>query len=366
MSLVVGTQNPNSRKPAQPDYGPFAGHTKGISLPDDPFETLNFLEPQELACAERVCKSWKQFISCRWKRICQNMVDISAKIDPKSYFPEGLSYKQIVKLISTRIHAGSVFRKYIGEIGPVPPIPEAISLKKWNEPDPCDPDETVGAGYAWMYCPPYIETERTDISLDKPDDPNNPEAPKLIQRKEKLEEKFAEIGLDEESEKKALKVPVTFNNIRELFKRPKTGNPSICEYVMDEIDEQHGNKRIPAGWICMRRNVIGRGRKFNQLQTLANEKGVVIPQLLQRILFNFLEKIRSKKPSVYPDGRDPYTFAWTSTLTRDSEGNDWPSGCGAVRPSGLHVDGSRYFSFFVNDHVGVSVALPTEVQAIGP
>lgn len=348
-NLIIGGQNSSANQPDYGYFGPFASQTEAISTSSDAFShILSFLEPKDLACSERVCRSWNRFIHSTdlWKRQCQIRLGIPAATDPKGYLPKCPSYKKSLQLISSSILDGSVYEFYIGKVGQVPRIPEEISLKKSNEPDPCDPTKTVGTEYVWMYCPPYIETDLKGFSLDKPDDPNDLEAPKLIRR---------------ESENKVLKVPVTINNIVELFKCPKTGNPSTYEYIWDKIIEQHGNKRIPAGWICMRKNVIGRNQSFARQQALAKESGVVIPQLLQRILFNFMEHVRSRRANVYPDGQYPYTFARTSTLT--PQGNDWPSGCGGGGPLGLRVNDHSYDY----DCVGVAVALPAEeVQAIGP
>lgn len=366
-NLVIERQNSNNKQAGQPDYsefGPFASRTKGISTCEDAFgEILSFLKAEDLIKASSVCHDWRKCIDSteQWKRQCQNMLGLSNETDPKRYLPEGPSYKKIFELVSPRILDANVYRRYVGEVGRILPIPEAFSFEIDENPDPCDLTKTVGAEYVRMFVPSYIETNLEGFSLDKPDDLNDPEAPRLIRKEMGLVEKFArKIGLGTKPENKVLKIPVTINNIEELFKRPKIGNPSKYDYVWNKIIEQHGNKRIPAGWICMRRNVIGRNLSFAQQQALANEKGVIISQLGHRILFNFLESVRS---GTYPDGRgDPLTIARTSTPTRDSQGNDWPSGCGAGGPSGLRV-GDGFIGIVV---FGVSVALPAEVQAIGP
>jgi hypothetical protein len=100
--------------------------------------------------------------------------------------------------------------------------------------------------------------------------------------------------------------------------------------------------------------VIGRERPFAEQQALANTHGVVIPHLQERILFNFLEHARSEA-NVYPDGQDPWTYARTSTITRDEQGDEWSSGCGAGGSSGLCVG-----SIIGYVCVGVAVALPAE------
>lgn len=254
--------------------------------------------------------------------------------------------------LSSSIFGERFWKHYVGDVGCVPPIPEAISLKKWDEPDPCDPTTTIGKEYVWMYCPSDVVTVLEDCALSKADDLAI-EQPELI----------AKAG------SKVEKVPMTINNIGELFKRLKTGYSSQYNNQYNNmwgvVVKQHGNKKIPAEWICMRRSVIGGGLSFSDQQALVKQKGVVLAQLHHRIVFNFLEHARS---NAYPDRLDPCTYARTSTYTRTStlllcEQDYWPLACGAGGPSGLRVQG---VVICVNDYVGVAVTLPKEVQAIGP
>jgi hypothetical protein len=325
------------------------------------------LGPKDLARAEGVCRSWNRFIdkTDQWKRLCRIQLN-SGAIDPGTYLPACNSYKEGLRLVLSRVYDENRYRYHLGaQVEPFPRSSEALSLKRFNEPDPCDPTQTKGQKYVWMDSPSYFKIPVDGdfpFELDKPDDPNDEEAPQLIQRKSGDVERLRRlVGLGSEPEKKILKVPNTINNLGVLFKHPKNGNPSTYDYIWDKISAQHGNKRIPQGRLCMREDVIGRNLTFAQQQAAATEAGVVIPQLGHRILFNFL---RHAETNTYPDGQDPWTFARTSTLTRDSEGNDWPSGCGAGGPSGLNVHNCS--NFFDSDSVGVAVALPAEVQAIGP
>ncbi len=312
---------------------------------------LSFLGPKDLASLESVSKTFSQVIHLthQWKKQCQIQLGLSPETDPEEYLPEGPSYKRRLGLMFANILDESVYERHMGKVGPVPRIPEEISLKKWNAPDPCDPSKKIGREYVWMYCSSYIETNAKGFSLDKTEDPNDPEAPELIRRESVL-------GVN--SENTALKVPVTINNIVKLFKFPKTGNSSTYSSIWKSIVEQHGNKRIPAGWICMRRDVIGRALSFNQQQALAKERGVVLSELLPRILFNFLTHVRSKEVNVYPDGLAPLTYARTSTLTRDSGDRVCSSACGGGDPFGLLVCNARPFG---HGDVGVAVALPATV-----
>jgi len=313
---------------------------------------LSFLGTKELGQAEGACKVWNRYIladrSDQWKVQFEIRLGLPPGIASREYLPAGLSYKQAVQFVFPSLLDKRVYEHYIGKIGPVSPPPKDF-FKKWNESDPCDPTKTIGKAYVLMYCPDYIESDLSGFSLDGVDDPNNLQAPKLIQSEE---------GFEATSENTTLKVPVTINNIVELFKRPKIGNASKYSLIWESVVEQHGNKRMSAGWMCMRIDVIGEHFSFAAQQTLAMTRGVVLSELLPRILFNFTQHARV---NVYPDRRDPLIHARTSTLTRDSSGNDFPASCGAGSADGLIVTYR-----LDRGSVGVAVALPVEVQELAP
>ncbi len=353
-------------------YGPsglFASPTRRPLADNELGHVLSFLNPEELARAERVCRSWNQCIHTtdQWKKQCENRLNIPTHMDPRDFLSElegSRSYKGVAQLaIPAKVLDARIYQRILGaEIEPVPP--KETALEKRNEQDSCDPAETIGQKYVWIDSPSYFKISVDGdfpFELDKPDDPNDDEAPRLIQKEVGLVERFRRtIGLGSKPEEMVLKVPNTINNLGVLFKHPKKGNPSTYDYVWEAISAQHGNKRIPAGRICMREDVIGRNLTFAQQQATATAAGVAIPQLGHRILFNFLRHAEAEA-NTYPDGRNPWTFARTSTLTVDSQGVAWPSGCGGGGPSGLGV-GSIFIDY---DYVGVAVALPAEVQAIG-
>jgi hypothetical protein len=322
---------------------------------------LSFLGPKELGRSEEVCKSWRGFITkFGWERPCKILLNLPAEIDPARHLPVPSSYKESLRLIFSRVFGEGYYEHYLGaKVGSVPPIP----IRRWNERDPCEPAKTVGENYVLMYFPSYITiTVPADSPwcLDKKDNPDDPVAPRLIQRASLVGRITRIFGLGANQESKVLQVPVTINNVETLFKHHlKAGYPAQYDDVSNAIIWQHGNERISAGYTWMRRDVIGRDLTFAQQQALANEKGIEIPNLLQRILFNFLGHVRT---NTYPDGQDPWIYARTSTLTQGS----WvhmPSGCGAGGPRGLGVS---HYDIIHPRGVGVAVALPAEVQAIGP
>ena len=342
--------------------GPFAS-PEGRPLTNDAFgHVLSFLHPKDLARVEGVCRSWKRFIdeTEQWKRHCEMHLN-SGAADPKTYLPARNSYKEVLRLVFSRVYDEKAYQYYLGaQVEPFSRISETLSLRRFNEPDPCDRTKTIGQNYVWIDSPSYFEIlvdGDFPFELDKSDDPNDEEAPRLIQKEVVLVESLKrKIGL---VEKNILKVPNTINNLGVLFKHPKNGSPSAYDYVWEVILKQHGNKRIPQGRICMREDVIGRNQTFNQQQAAATQAGVVIPQLGHRILFDFL---RHAETNSYPDGQNPWTCARTSTLTLDLQGTACPSTCGGGGPSGLIVH-SLYSD---SNLVGAAVALPAEGQAIGP
>ncbi|HSW87153.1 MAG TPA: F-box protein [Rhabdochlamydiaceae bacterium] len=316
---------------------------------------LSFFGPKELALLEKVCTSWKTFIGAtdQWKKHCQHRLNIPAHLDPKSFLREGWNYKKGALFASPKVFDGRMYEYFLeADIGPVPPIPEEISLERRDEPDPCDPTETIGRNYTWIYCPEGFTFEDPPFDLDKADDPIDEEAPGLIPK---------EVGKSEE--KRVLTVPNTINNIGEIFKHPTNGNPSAYDHIWVGIAEQHGNKRIRSGWICMREDTIGENRSFNNQQKIAKKAGVIISPLLHRVIFNFLIQTSSRMANTWPDGKSTYTR--TSYLYRDLYGILWLSGCGDGGPSGLRV-GSGFFFSGTGPNVGAAVVLPVKTQTIDP
>lgn len=329
---------------------PFASPIGSRPLASDEFNhALSFLHFKDLARAEAVCRSWNRFIKRDpWKKQCQKLLNIPTNDDPKSYFPAKLSYKECFVLVCSKIYDEGAYRHFLGaKTEAAPRISD--SLKKWNEPDPCGPASTIGEKYFWMYSPPYFEItvgEDSPLDLDKPDDPNDAEAPRLIRNA---------VGLGSKS--RTLRVPNTINNLGELFKDPKNGNPSMySEFAWRPIFVQHGNKRIPSGWICMREDVIGTNLSFVQQEEAATEAKVVISGLGHRILFNFL---RRAETNAYSDGDIPsWTFALTSTRTIELAGTAVTTGCGGGGHSGLNV----LCTESIDNGYGVAVTLPVDAS----
>lgn len=119
----------------------------------------------------------------------------------------------------------------------------------------------------------------------------------------------------------------------------------------------------------MRKKIIGTNLSFAKQKKLAEAMGVVPSDILRRMLFNFLEHVRSGKENNYPDAQGPDLFARTSTIfiePRTPNGiyeqgvtREWPLGCG-----GCGSDTSFYSlccydrSDVAIPQVGLAVTLP--------
>lgn len=339
-------------------FGPFASPLRRPLANQEFDHILCFLGLQDLARCEKVCFNWFKFIQLtdQWKKQCQTQLGISSKTDPNRYLPRCQSYKKSIQLVFSRILDKNIYETYLrAKVSCPPRIPESISLKNWQNSDPCDPTTTIGKEYFWMYCPSHVEItipENSSVVLDKVDDPNDPDAPRLIQKKVGFTHSLGKmLGLKVQSQIKVLKVPVTINNLVELLKLAK--RESLYSYIWPNILEQHGNKRMSEGWVCMRRNVIGRNLSFAEQQALAS--GLTIPDLLSRIWFNVFERVLSCGKNLGPNRQDLDTYARTSTLTRDSQGIYCSTGCEINDFSRQSV----YCENFDCDDVGIAVTLPT-------
>jgi len=339
-SLLGGTNSnegaiaeANSLPPAQ-DYPvinattPFASK-EGIYLNNDLYLYIfSFLGRRELAISERVCRTWFKYIdlSGQWRRQCQVLLGIHPMIDPKpndsndpaTYLPSCPFYRRSLQLMSSRIFDGNFHEQYFispslrirANIGSVPPIPEKISLKRWNEPDFYNPlTATIGTKYVWIFFPSYVETIIPGDSLyylNKEDDPEDPKAPRICRRDPDLGEVLvAGLGFRTKSENKVLRVPMTFYNIMRLC-APDMPENTIWGPLEDYVDT-----RMPSEWICMRGDVIGRGLSFPDQENLANENGASISDATHRLFLTFLRKARPKT-TIFSE-TNQWIYARTST-----------------------------------------------------
>jgi hypothetical protein len=362
---------------------------------------LGFLGPQDLRIAEVVCRDWRTCVHLtnQWEKQCKYKLGLADKTNSKNYLPEGQSYKEIFRLISPRIHDRAFYRRYIGDIGPIPQIPEEISPKNWYLPDRCDQSKKIGEEYVWVPFPSHVTItvpEDSALHLNGPDDPANPEAPRLILQED--DPSFLALSKDSavdpirvQSRNKVLKVPVTLNNLdtvmsilswrRNCEEKIRNTLPKNYNYTLSlpyvncgrDVTKQHGNKRMVAGWGCMRKNVTEKNRTLVQQQTSAADARVQLTNLLRRVWFNIFEHANSCRTharrnrcihnnfGVYADNPS-FTFARTSTLIRDNEGNLRHSTCGG-RDEQLDFEtyGDSYGGA-ADDEVGIAVELSGEVE----
>lgn len=365
-NLKIETQNPSIVTYGR--FGPFASQLQKRFLASIEFSlVLSFFGPKDIARFENVCSDWTRCIHAthQWKKHCQTKARIHT-LDPKRYLPAGLSYKEMFLLLCSRIFDESLYESYLcAKVGPVPPIPEEISVSRWLDPDPCEKNTTMGEQGVWMYLPPYLDIT---IPGDSPWFLDSAKPPQL------LDGRIVTWNREEpktKSKNQVLRVPITINNFRALMKRANRGDP--CN-IWPQISWQHGNTRIVKGWIWMRRYPVKIGLSFIKQQDFVNKRRVAIPDLPSRIWFNVFEHAQSGE---YPDGKNPVTYARTSTLTRGWQGTYWPTGCGQGHSNKNtkylnHLDSSlfnyaftglriQYYSRkFDFSLVGVAVSLPVK------
>lgn len=272
----------------------------------DPFgNALSFLKFSDLTQIESVCRDWRACVESthQWKGQCERELSLFMKRYSDGRPLEKVPYKKIFQSSYPQMIGEDMYRRYLGEIGKVPPIPESFSFGIDSHRDPCDPNQTIGTQYVRLYIPPYIEMKLVGYIFNQPDD-SGPEAPMLMREYENESEKV-------------LKVPVTLYNLLQLFSDSKMKKPFLLTHVSDEILERYGHQRAQSGWVCIRRNVLGQNMRIRELEALVEEKKVIATQLLHRVLFHFFEYVRSSEV-----GRlyDTYTFGLIASGEAD-QGN---------------------------------------------
>lgn len=244
--------------------------------------TLCYLSFDELAHNLRVSKEWHMIIDneTTWK-IVSVIRGFPDQLPPK------ISYKQLVRDFFPTMLGQEVYRKYIGEVQNVPPIPPHFI--DWGyRPDPL-PEGRPGLvkdNYQLVYRPAYVIL---DLDADSPaalDEKGN-----LIEKASSAPSK----GVQKDSSKRALKVGFTSNNIGKIAEKylkegTKTG---FSQNSWGNIFQQHGEELSSSGWSYQKKAVIGKGLSYPSEQELAAKAGLEVVSLIDRIIFNLLTYIKS-------------------------------------------------------------------------
>jgi hypothetical protein len=315
ITSMTAKPNPNS---VIADQSGVAGAKTRIYLRGVVIQRIGtFLDPKGLARLRAVQKSWKAAIDDnQWAFQCCNLLGIPRDIDPKEFLSPDLSYEEGLRECFSKIVDREFYRRQgIGEIGQIPPVSETRLLESFAKPDPCDPSKTIGEAYTLMYIPDRVV----------------------------LSEPAGQVEVD-----------VTTKNLPRIFAGLKGGNPPKYSEIGRYIIEKVGDEKAKSRWVWMRKDVIGIGLSFDEQIKLAEEKGVVVTSLVNRIWANFVA-------GSYLDRLNPFIFARTSTnFQLESTPLYWLLGCGAGDSSGLRITHGLYFN---DDHSGVAVELSLEVKA---
>ncbi|HSW87230.1 MAG TPA: F-box-like domain-containing protein [Rhabdochlamydiaceae bacterium] len=308
---------------------------------------LSFMEPKDLVCSEKVCRSWNKFIKAteQWKKQCQKRLNLPNHIDPNNFLPEKWNYKLGAWFGSPKVFDAKIYRDYLGaDVGIVPPIPKKIALERSVEPDPCDDNKKIGQNYVWLYRPKSFKISSDVFYLDKPEDPNEEDAPLIVKKEDG---KFDQMEV--------LEVYNTISNVEKLFKNPRKGKSLGYEYIHSDVVYYHGSKRSTSEWICMREDVIGKKLHFLEQLEIAKIKGVIVASLLDRINYTFFKRISSKILSDELQG----TFARTSPLYFKHYRHPWEAYSVGSFSGGLDIRCP-----FDHDQIGAAVALPNDIKEL--
>jgi hypothetical protein len=313
-------------------------------IPNELMALFPFFNPQELSRMERVCRAWRQTTQVEWKRRYQTLLNVDFSVDLKTYFPTSCSScKEALLKVFSKILGPENYRSYLGaKVTPPPKAALTAFCRKFNQPDPCDPKRTIGEEYYLVYSPPDLTvtiTPKAPFWLDKDTLRKGGGIECFIKRLRVKTEETATI-------------PSTINNISELFRNASKGSPSYSDHVWERAIEQHGDKRIPSGWICVRENPFQEDYSFAEQRAAALKVGVEIGDLGTRMLFNFL---RHTATNVYPDAQGLGSYVRTSTLV-GSVGLNWSVNCGGDNQGSLAI--CRDIPAGGNGEPGIAVVLP--------
>lgn len=174
----------------------------------------------------------------------------------------------------------------------------------------------------------YIEKARFSLPIFFPAsiaievDENSPlelREGRLIENPDKMARED-EAGLEPTGTKKELVVPVTLRNILLLAEKYSKKGPSQfngIKYVWDNIRDQHGDEGISDHWSSQLPQVQVRslGDSYAKQNQKAQEKGLEVVSVLDRILFDLFRYMKS--------GKSPQSqyYEQTSTVTLDNSNN---------------------------------------------
>ncbi len=263
---------------------------------------LGFLDPQTLASLETVSTTWRAEVEKRWQPYCvsQGMVLEGT--------PSVAAYKTIFKDLLPRSLGPELYKRHLGDVGPVPPIPkEFITAAKIS-----DVYDDYVAPWEWVYGRPLKDTclltltpSQITVTIDG--------TPQIL--------------------------PVTLNNVIMLFQkcRPKILNATPSDF-MREVLAQHGDVPVlRPHWTLQREDAVCERENYANQQVYTRRAGFEIVSLIDRVLCELLYLLKKD------ESLDVYSVR-TSTPTS-----------GQQTSVGSHLRFSR--RTLLGEHHGVAVAV---------
>jgi len=302
-SCITGSSPPpgDSGMISRPNQRRLAGRLGHLEVfPFDMMtEVMSFCGIDKLHRLGEVCSAWRKTVAEMSSRLIRklNINPIFSVVSPQTS-------RQFLKFLFPNALDERFYVKNLGDVGDVPSIPRAF-IEASVKPDRLGHfGELIKDTHKLLLIPEYITITVEDSALILVAEGilQEDEGSRLIEGSEVI------------PGKRVIHVPVTLNNLPILIGTSTSHFIGFAEDCWRDILLQHGNKRVSAvHWSFQRVGVIGRGLSYSDQKHLAEENGFDVVPLIDRVLFNFLEHVRS---GAYLD--DPFV-ARTSTLTRTSD-----------------------------------------------
>jgi hypothetical protein len=266
------------------------------SIPNDALAVaLSFLGDQDLRVAASVSHSFQEQLPAACEEQCK-----SRRFIPEA-LPPGVGFREFLFGQFPDAMGADVFEEYFGSIDTVPAVPKKFT------------DMAPQPGFKLAFIPEYIT-----ITVDADSTLRLDETTAVDGKKARLTENPE---MAPQGQRRTIKVPITLKNIVLLAQKHLKKYRGISQFAgIDEnswanVLDQNGDVGVgPSHWSYQKKSVIGLGKFYDSQVEMANDAGLEITPLAERVIFDLLSYIKS--------GEIPQSdyFERTSTIVRDSTG----------------------------------------------
>lgn len=325
-------------------YGPF---------PDrDTFQyySVKYLDPSDIARASRVCKHWNQLFSDQnlWKALFEKE-GIPLVISTNG---SERNYKEDFKILYPITISGKIMSQYLGKVvEKIPPMTEK-QFKELEEPDPFEEGKLKRETFVFIVDPSFVmRTINQETSLALYDLRNL-----NLTESSKQESEQSEMNT---TRQQTLNIPLSLKNIKVLASYPLKGkeNIPVFNYFNAIVLQQCNTCPDQISVYFMRKQVVGRGMRYEDQENLVKDKGFEVPSLRVRVLFDTISILKN---GTCPDGR--WAYSRHPEITRYNNAYYYHSTVGGffAPRTGVNID-DDYYDYF--DSLGVVAGRPAEAPS---